>query len=234
MKRIVGGAAEEVERTTPEAIDLQRTFRRMLDAGDRACVMEVSSHALALRRADGDPLRGRRVHQPHPGPPRLPRRHGGLLRGQAPAVRPGRRRAPERRSSTSTTPTGPARRRAARGRLPAAADLLGRRGRRGPAAPWTSRFDAAGSRFACRTAEGELAVSLPLPGHFNVANALAAIATASAARGRVRRGGGGAGRRRAGARADGADRRGPAVRGARRLRPHAGLARERPAAPRAS
>ena len=31
---------------------LQKTFRAMLDAGDRACVMEVSSHALELRRAD--------------------------------------------------------------------------------------------------------------------------------------------------------------------------------------
>ena len=41
-----------VERTTPEAIDLQRTFRRMLDAGDEACVIEVSSHALTLGRAD--------------------------------------------------------------------------------------------------------------------------------------------------------------------------------------
>jgi UDP-N-acetylmuramoyl-L-alanyl-D-glutamate--2,6-diaminopimelate ligase len=41
-----------VQRTTPEAIDLQRTFRAMLDAGDSACVMEVSSHALELRRAD--------------------------------------------------------------------------------------------------------------------------------------------------------------------------------------
>ena len=52
VKQVVGGVEEEVERTTPEAIDLQRTFRRMLEAGDRACVMEVSSHALALHRAD--------------------------------------------------------------------------------------------------------------------------------------------------------------------------------------
>jgi UDP-N-acetylmuramoyl-L-alanyl-D-glutamate--2,6-diaminopimelate ligase len=36
VKRVVGGVEEEVERTTPEAIDLQATFRRMLDAGDRA------------------------------------------------------------------------------------------------------------------------------------------------------------------------------------------------------
>jgi UDP-N-acetylmuramoyl-L-alanyl-D-glutamate--2,6-diaminopimelate ligase len=50
--QVVGGVEEEVERTTPEAIDLQATFRRMLEAGDEACVMEVSSHALALHRAD--------------------------------------------------------------------------------------------------------------------------------------------------------------------------------------
>ena len=39
-------------RTTPEAIDLQATFAAMLGAGDEACVMEVSSHALELHRAD--------------------------------------------------------------------------------------------------------------------------------------------------------------------------------------
>jgi UDP-N-acetylmuramoyl-L-alanyl-D-glutamate--2,6-diaminopimelate ligase len=49
---IVGGREEPVVHTTPEAIHLQRTFRRMLDAGDEVCAMEVSSHALALGRAD--------------------------------------------------------------------------------------------------------------------------------------------------------------------------------------
>ncbi len=52
VKQVVGGAEEEVVRTTPEAIDLQATFRRMLDAGDAVCAMEVSSHALALHRCD--------------------------------------------------------------------------------------------------------------------------------------------------------------------------------------
>jgi UDP-N-acetylmuramoyl-L-alanyl-D-glutamate--2,6-diaminopimelate ligase len=52
VRQVVGGVEEDVERTTPEAIELQATFRRMLEAGDRACVMEVSSHALALHRAD--------------------------------------------------------------------------------------------------------------------------------------------------------------------------------------
>src|SRR3954466_12443688 len=49
---VVGGVESPTVRTTPEAIDLQRTFRAMLDAGDAACAMEVSSHAVALRRAD--------------------------------------------------------------------------------------------------------------------------------------------------------------------------------------
>ena len=53
VKSVVGGREEPVERTTPEAIDLQATFRRMLDAGDSACAMEVSSHALELGRAEG-------------------------------------------------------------------------------------------------------------------------------------------------------------------------------------
>jgi UDP-N-acetylmuramoyl-L-alanyl-D-glutamate--2,6-diaminopimelate ligase len=52
VRQVVGGVEEGVERTTPEAVDLQGTFRRMLEAGDKACVMEVSSHALALHRAD--------------------------------------------------------------------------------------------------------------------------------------------------------------------------------------
>lgn len=52
VKTVVGGVQRTVERTTPEAIDLQRTFREMLRAGDQACSMEVSSHALELRRAD--------------------------------------------------------------------------------------------------------------------------------------------------------------------------------------
>jgi len=52
VKQVVGGVEKEVERTTPEAIELQRTFRQMLEGGDEACAMEVSSHALSLHRAD--------------------------------------------------------------------------------------------------------------------------------------------------------------------------------------
>src|SRR3954454_4680130 len=53
VKSVVGGEDRAVVRTTPEAFDLQRTFREMLDAGDVACAMEISSHALELKRATG-------------------------------------------------------------------------------------------------------------------------------------------------------------------------------------
>ncbi|HWW60784.1 MAG TPA: Mur ligase family protein, partial [Thermoanaerobaculia bacterium] len=41
------------DRTTPDAIVLQEWFRKMVDAGVRNAVMEVSSHALALKRTHG-------------------------------------------------------------------------------------------------------------------------------------------------------------------------------------
>jgi UDP-N-acetylmuramoyl-L-alanyl-D-glutamate--2,6-diaminopimelate ligase len=52
VKSVVGGVEATLARTTPEAIDLQRAFAEMLRAGDVACAMEVSSHALELHRAD--------------------------------------------------------------------------------------------------------------------------------------------------------------------------------------
>jgi UDP-N-acetylmuramoyl-L-alanyl-D-glutamate--2,6-diaminopimelate ligase len=48
----VGGERRSAVRTTPEAIDLQRTFREMLDAGDRSCAMEATSHGSELGRLD--------------------------------------------------------------------------------------------------------------------------------------------------------------------------------------
>jgi UDP-N-acetylmuramoyl-L-alanyl-D-glutamate--2,6-diaminopimelate ligase len=48
----VGGELRPAPFTTPEAIDLQRLFREMLDAGDRSASVEASSHGAALRRLD--------------------------------------------------------------------------------------------------------------------------------------------------------------------------------------
>jgi len=52
VSSVIGGVEEPTLRTTPEAIELQRCFASMLAARDTHCVMEVSSHALELRRAD--------------------------------------------------------------------------------------------------------------------------------------------------------------------------------------
>jgi UDP-N-acetylmuramoyl-L-alanyl-D-glutamate--2,6-diaminopimelate ligase len=49
----VGGERRPAVRTTPEAIDLQRTLREMLDAGDRSCALEATSHGSELGRLDG-------------------------------------------------------------------------------------------------------------------------------------------------------------------------------------
>lgn len=46
------GEEREAARTTPEAPDVQHMLREIVDRGCGACVMEVSSHALALRRVD--------------------------------------------------------------------------------------------------------------------------------------------------------------------------------------
>jgi len=48
----VGDDEQSAERTTPESPQLQALMRKMVDVGCRACAMEVSSHALDLRRAD--------------------------------------------------------------------------------------------------------------------------------------------------------------------------------------
>lgn len=49
---IVGGARRDAPFTTPEAIDLQRLFAEMRDAGDRSVALEASSHGAALHRLD--------------------------------------------------------------------------------------------------------------------------------------------------------------------------------------
>jgi UDP-N-acetylmuramoyl-L-alanyl-D-glutamate--2,6-diaminopimelate ligase len=53
MERRVGDETRPAELNTPEAIDLQRLFREMVDAGNRACAMEATSHASAQGRPDG-------------------------------------------------------------------------------------------------------------------------------------------------------------------------------------
>jgi UDP-N-acetylmuramoyl-L-alanyl-D-glutamate--2,6-diaminopimelate ligase len=168
VKRVVGGREEEVERTTPEAIDLQATFRRMLDAGDAACVMEVSSHALALRRTDGirfavaaftnltqDHLDFHADMEDY-----FQAKRRLFVAGQA-----------DRPVVNVDDPYGE--------RLLAEIDAATFSAGGDPRADYRAlevAFDAAGSRFRCASPQGEVEVTTSLPGEFNVANALAALA----------------------------------------------------------
>jgi UDP-N-acetylmuramyl-tripeptide synthetase/UDP-N-acetylmuramoyl-tripeptide--D-alanyl-D-alanine ligase len=171
VKSVIGGVEEEVVRTTPEAIDLQAAFGRMLAAGDAACAMEVSSHALALHRADA-------IHFDVAVFTNLTPEHLDFhadmeeyfaakrtLFDRCPCAAVnlddewGKRLTREVRLSGVTY--------SAAGE--AAADFRAE----------DVSFDARGSRFRLRTHEGETHdVSIPLPGEFNVANALAAISAA--------------------------------------------------------
>lgn len=53
VERRMGGVVFPAERTTPEPVDIQQDLAFMVDAGDQAAVMEVSSHALDLGRVAG-------------------------------------------------------------------------------------------------------------------------------------------------------------------------------------
>jgi len=185
IQRVVGGEVEEVERTTPEAIDLQATFRRMAEAGDEACVLEVSSHALVLHRADAirfdlkvftnltqDHLDFHEGMEDYFAAKRLLfTAEGGAptieLEGGVSVVNVddpyGRRLAEE-------LAEGPSGDRVTFSPGGGEADLSARE----------VAFDAGGSTFTCLSPAGALEVRTPLPGDFNVANALAALAVAQA------------------------------------------------------
>ena len=50
---INGKRMKDSDRTTPESLELQRTFRQMVDEGVEVVVMEVSSQSLKLHRVEG-------------------------------------------------------------------------------------------------------------------------------------------------------------------------------------
>jgi UDP-N-acetylmuramoyl-L-alanyl-D-glutamate--2,6-diaminopimelate ligase len=164
VKRVVGGVEEDVERTTPEAIDLQETFRRMHDGGDRAAAMEVSSHALELGRVAGirfacrvftnltqDHLdfhetmdayfaaKRRLFEEPGLSVVNMDDEYGRRIAAEVDAVTFG---------------------------IEHEADYRAR----------DIDFDVMGSRFSVDTPDGELRVESPLPGLFNVQNVVGAIA----------------------------------------------------------
>jgi UDP-N-acetylmuramoyl-L-alanyl-D-glutamate--2,6-diaminopimelate ligase len=157
----------------------------MLEAGDAACAMEVSSHALVLHRADSidfsvkvftnlsqdhldfhadmeDYFAAKRLLFSGEGGVPVIELGGGIsvLNLDDPY---GRRLAGE----LSCGSGGDCITYSAAGED---ADLSAR----------GVTFDTSGSRFVCLSPEGELAVETPLPGDFNVSNALAALSVAHA------------------------------------------------------
>ena len=53
-----GGERSTPVRTTPEAVEVQGTLRKMIDAGIEHAVLEVSSHGVALKRVTGTRFAG--------------------------------------------------------------------------------------------------------------------------------------------------------------------------------
>jgi UDP-N-acetylmuramoyl-L-alanyl-D-glutamate--2,6-diaminopimelate ligase len=166
VKQIVGGVEKDVVRTTPEAIELQSTFRQMLEGGDEACAMEVSSHAMTLHRADA-------IHFEVAVFTNLTQDHLDFHADMEDYFLAKRK----------LFEMGP------RTAIVNVDDPYGRRlaeefecltfSAEGAEADYSARdvsFDAGGARFSV----GDMELRTGLPGHFNVANALGAFAAAEA------------------------------------------------------
>ncbi|HEX5525838.1 MAG TPA: UDP-N-acetylmuramoyl-L-alanyl-D-glutamate--2,6-diaminopimelate ligase [Solirubrobacterales bacterium] len=166
VKQVVGGVEKEVVRTTPEAIELQATFRQMLEGGDEACAMEVSSHAMTLHRADA-------IHFEVALFTNLTQDHLDFHADMEDYFRAKRK----------LFETGP------KTAIVNVDDPYGRRlaeefecvtfSAEGAEADYSARdveFDAGGAGFTV----ADMRLRTGLPGHFNVANALGAFAAAEA------------------------------------------------------
>jgi UDP-N-acetylmuramoyl-L-alanyl-D-glutamate--2,6-diaminopimelate ligase len=163
------------ERTTPEAPDLQALLAGMVDAGVQVAAMEVSSHALVLNRVDGTWFAATcftNLSHDHLD------FHGDLdAYYEAKASLFVADRTP---AAAVNLGDGYGRRLAGR----AEEEGLAVWGFGTPEAPVRAEGvvgDAAGNHFRLVAAGQSAEVHCPLPGSFNVANALAAAATALAA-----------------------------------------------------
>ncbi len=160
--------------TTPEAPDLHRLLRRMVDAGVETCAMEVSSHALVMGRV------------------------GGVVFDVGVFLNLGRDHLDFHRDMDDYfeakarlfTPEH------ARRGLVSVDDAWGERlveqsgvpvetmSATGRPADWTVddvELTAGGATFRVRGPDVDVAAGCPIPGAFNVANALAAVASATTA-----------------------------------------------------
>jgi len=168
----IGDREVEASRTTPEAPELQSMLREMVDDGCGACVMEVSSHALTLRRAD-------RLHFAAAVFTNLTRDHLDFHRDME-AYFLAKRRLAELLPDTGIAVTNLDDR---RGRdFAAGAHRPVTYGIDAPAdvRPGPLMFSLEGLRFDVRTPRGTLRLTSRLVGRPNAYNILAAAATAMA------------------------------------------------------
>jgi len=168
----IGQREVEAARTTPEAPDLQRMLRDMVDDGCGACVMEVSSHALTLRRAD-------RLHFAAAVFTNLTRDHLDFHRDMEAYFLAKRRLAellPETGIAVTNLDDPRGREFAAAAHRPVtyAIDTPA------DARPGPLSFSIEGLRFDVRTPRGTLRLTSRLVGRPNAYNILAAVATAMA------------------------------------------------------
>jgi UDP-N-acetylmuramoyl-L-alanyl-D-glutamate--2,6-diaminopimelate ligase len=172
VKSVIGGVEHDVVRTTPEAIELQRDFRAMLEGGDEACAIEVSSHALTLRRADA-------IHFAAAVFTNLTQDHLDFHHSMEDYFKAKRRLFDDARPHTSIVniddPYG--------ARLAAELDDAVTFGLEAGDASYQALDLETGqqaTRFAARTPDGRIDIETPLRGRFNVYNALGALAAANA------------------------------------------------------
>jgi UDP-N-acetylmuramoyl-L-alanyl-D-glutamate--2,6-diaminopimelate ligase len=176
VRTVIAGEERDAVRTTPEAIDLQRDFRAMLDGGDTHCAMEVSSHALSLQRTRGTRFAAAvftNLTQDHLD---FHATMEDYFQAKRQLFLPTDGSPPPAVSAVNVD------------------DPYGRRlaGELGDAVTFAIdddgadyrarelRTDLSGSRFQLLTPDGERSVSLPLAGRFNVSNALGALAACHA------------------------------------------------------
>jgi UDP-N-acetylmuramoyl-L-alanyl-D-glutamate--2,6-diaminopimelate ligase len=168
----IAGADLKTALTTPEAPDLHGLFALMREQGVECCAIEVSSHALVLGRVDGvvfDVAVFTNLGRDHLD---FHTDVDDYFAAKAALFTPGRARFglvnvdDDHGRRLVTTATIPVRTMSTRGRE----------------ADWSTvdvELGPEGSTFTVRGPEGmSLPASVPLPGDFNVANALSAIAAA--------------------------------------------------------
>ncbi|WP_426363432.1 UDP-N-acetylmuramoyl-L-alanyl-D-glutamate--2,6-diaminopimelate ligase [Streptomyces sp. E-08] len=172
----IGDERIKSERTTPEATDLQALFAVMRERGVEAVAMEVSSHALVLGRVDGCVFDVAVFNNLSPEHMEFHSDMEDYFQAKAGLFTPQRSRL-----GVVNLDDAYGRRLAAEATVPVV--TFSAEGR--AEADWRAEDLVLGSHDSTFTAVGpegaRIPATAPLPGPFNVANTLAAIATLAAA-----------------------------------------------------